>query len=95
MHALVRTVCSRLHVLDPAEEEAKLADNGYDAEEQDGKMNVASKLAEGSHDADTAEIAVEPASPTLARPQCMLLLTNKSADETLTFTTFRWPRVNC
>ncbi|KZT03523.1 Sec7-domain-containing protein [Laetiporus sulphureus 93-53] len=69
MHALVRTVCSRLHVLDPAEEEAKLADNGYDAEEQDGKMNVASKLTEGGHDADTTEIAVGPASPTLARPQ--------------------------
>ncbi|KAH9829176.1 uncharacterized protein C8Q71DRAFT_825150 [Rhodofomes roseus] len=40
MHALVRTVCSELHVLDPVAEEAKLADNGYDVEEQEGKMNV-------------------------------------------------------
>ncbi len=44
MHALVRQVFSRLHDLDPAAEEAKLA--SYEDEAQDGeiKMSVSAKL---------------------------------------------------
>ncbi|KAI0928873.1 hypothetical protein AcV5_006301 [Taiwanofungus camphoratus] len=45
MHLLVRTVCLRLHVWDPVMEEAKLSDNGNDAEESDMKMNIYTKVS--------------------------------------------------
>ncbi|KAI0736608.1 hypothetical protein C8Q72DRAFT_893220 [Fomitopsis betulina] len=48
MHVLVRTTCSKLHVLDPDVEEAKLTDNGYDADEQEGKMSVKASTGEAS-----------------------------------------------
>ncbi|KAH9951281.1 Sec7-domain-containing protein [Amylocystis lapponica] len=81
MHALVRTVFARLHVLDPAVEEAKLTDNALDSEESEVKMSVSTKSmggdtpVSGETDADSqvAETVVEPepqksSSPVINRP---------------------------
>ena len=72
MHALVQTACSKLHLLDPAVEEAKLADNGYDADEQEGKMNVKGAAEETSFRAETNGSAEVPRTPkaTDGRPRC-------------------------
>ncbi|CCM03853.1 uncharacterized protein FIBRA_06002 [Fibroporia radiculosa] len=67
MHSLVWTVCSRLHVLDPATEEGQLSDNGYDADEQEGRMSLPTTMlptesvsSSVEHDSDTkSEQAVE------------------------------------
>lgn len=45
MHALVRTIFSRLQTLDPAIEEAKLQMNEEDTQEGEIKLNVAATLS--------------------------------------------------
>ena len=76
MHALVQTACSKLHVLDPATEEAKLADNGYDADEQEGKMSVKASTEETCISAETKDSAEAPRTPRPqdGRPRCKLEL---------------------
>ncbi|GBE82378.1 Uncharacterized protein SCP_0407620 [Sparassis crispa] len=72
MHSLVRTVLSRLQVLDLDVEERKLSDSGCDAVEGEVKMSVSTKsLAEHNSgnvdtedDARTAETAVDQEVPT-------------------------------
>lgn len=59
MHALVRTVFSRLHILDPEVEEAKLAAFADESQENEIKMNVASQ--EPTHPpADSSSPSQEP-----------------------------------
>ena len=83
MHALVRTTCSKLHVLDPAVEEAKLTDNGYDVDEQEGKMNVKASNEE-TLNVETSSNGEPPQTPrpTDGRPRCkstLLFETSRSS----------------
>lgn len=59
MHALVRTVFSRLHDLNPEIEEAKLRTNDEDAQESEIKMTVSTQDIPSQEDAGTQEIDVE------------------------------------
>ncbi|KAH9931014.1 Sec7-domain-containing protein [Fomitopsis serialis] len=71
MHALVQTVCSKLHILDPVVEEARLADIGYDADEQEGKMSLKASTEDIPSDAEPggdSEILRTPR-PTDGRPR--------------------------
>lgn len=72
MHVLVRTTCSKLHVLDPDVEEAKLTDNGYDADEQEGKMSVKASTGEASLSVKPDGTGEVPRTPRLTdgRPRC-------------------------
>lgn len=67
MHRLVRTVCSRLHVLDPVTEEAKLSSNGYDVVEQEGGMSISNNsIAEV---ADESGVSGSQSAETLAQQE--------------------------
>ena len=57
MHALVRTVFSRLHALDPITEEAKLHINEEETQDGEIKLSVSSPVAPT---ADTGEESKEP-----------------------------------
>lgn len=60
MHAIVRTVFSRLHELDSAKEEEKVATNAPDSEETGVKMSVSTELTPSlSHGSSETTTAVE------------------------------------
>lgn len=64
MHALVRTVFSRLHALDPVTEEAKLHVNEEETQDGEIKLSVSSLVAPTAdtgeqESAETTEVAVE------------------------------------
>ncbi|KZT74208.1 Sec7-domain-containing protein [Daedalea quercina L-15889] len=71
MHALVRTTCSKLQILDAVVEEAKLADNGYDADEQDGKMSLQASTEDvpSSTEVDSGSETLRTPRPTDGRPR--------------------------
>jgi brefeldin A-resistance guanine nucleotide exchange factor 1 len=82
MHALVRTVFSRLHDLDPETEEIKLRAGDEDTQESEIRMTV--PTAEPSNiDPESQEVTIElepdledtsvaktPTTPHVDRPQC-------------------------
>lgn len=62
MHAVVRTVFSRLNVLDPIKEEEKVASNTPDSEESGVKMSVSTDvLASASQEVSETSTAVDTA----------------------------------
>jgi len=84
MHALVRTVFSRLHFLDPEAEEAKLRTGDEDAPDGEIKMTVqtneALEIEEDSQEVllmhqsnpEATTNVQSPMTPRVDRPQCML-----------------------
>lgn len=82
MHALVRTVFSRLHDLDPETEEAKLRAGEEDAQEGEIRMTVPTAessnidpeseevTVEPEHEVEDTTVAKTPTTPSVDRPQC-------------------------
>ena len=68
MHALVKTAFTRLYVLDPEEEELKLADNGNDSQEG-VEMNVTTDARVASANPPEPEPALEGEVPTSAEAE--------------------------
>ncbi|KAH7926301.1 Sec7-domain-containing protein [Leucogyrophana mollusca] len=69
MNSIVRSIFSRLHVLDPAEEEAKLQVSDEEPQEGDIKMSVSTTIAETGDTAgasNVVEVTTAPATPDVA-----------------------------
>ena len=106
MHALVRTVFSRLHYLDPEVEEAKLRSIDEDTPEGEIKMTVSTaEPVVTEKDPDSQEVLLEneakpeePVSlqtipaPLIDRSQCMLRV--NSLDHELMGIPSRWVTLN-